>query len=139
MGCGMETVVRYLGNTKFEAACRGHKVVCDQPAENQGTDTGMSPPEFLLVSLATCAGYYASQYLLTRALSTEQLTIRVSAEKGAPPPRLASFVVEVEAPHVDPKHRDGLLRAVKACLIHNTLSHAAAIDLHVHTATPVVA
>jgi putative redox protein len=135
----METVVRYLGHTKFEASCRGHRILCDQPVENQGTDAAMSPPEFLLVSLGTCAGYYASQYLLTRALSTDQLTIRVSAEKAAQPARLASFVIEVEAPHVDPKHRDGLLRAVKTCLIHNTLSHPAAIDLHVHTAAPVIA
>lgn len=99
----------------------------------------MTPPEFLLVSLGTCAGYYASQYLLTRALSTDQLTIRVSAEKASQPARLASFVIEVEAPGVDPKHRDGLLRAVKTCLVHNTLSHPASIDLHVHTAAPVIA
>jgi uncharacterized OsmC-like protein len=67
----METLVRYLGHTKFEASTRGHRILCDQPVENQGTDAGMSPPEFLLVSLGTCAGYYATQYLLTRALSTD--------------------------------------------------------------------
>jgi putative redox protein len=135
----METVVRYLGHTKFEASCRGHRILCDQPVENQGTDAAMTPPEFLLASLGTCAGYYASQYLLARALSTDQLTVHVSAEKAAQPARLASFVIEVEAPHVDPKHRDGLLRAVKTCLIHNTLSHPASIDLQVHTAAPVIA
>jgi uncharacterized OsmC-like protein len=134
----METVVRYLGKTKFEATARGHRVVCDQPFENQGSDAGMTPPEFLLVSLATCAGYYATQYLQTRALSTEKLTVRVSAEKAAQPARLSSFIIEVEAPYVDAKYRDGLVRAVNTCLIHNTLSHAAAINLHVHTAAPVV-
>jgi hypothetical protein len=47
--------------------------------------------------------------------------------------------VEVEAPELDARHHDGLLRSVKACLIHNTLSYPAHIDLHVHTAAPVVA
>jgi hypothetical protein len=28
---------------------------------------------------------------------------------------------------------------VKTCLVHNTLSHPASIDLHVHTAAPVIA
>jgi uncharacterized OsmC-like protein len=98
----------------------------------------MTPPEFLLVSLGTCAGYYAAQYLKTRALDTDGLTVRVSAEKATQPARLASFVIEVEAPEVDAKYRDGLMRAVKTCLIHNTLSQTAAIDLRVHTATPVV-
>jgi uncharacterized OsmC-like protein len=135
----MEAVIRYLGNVKFEATARGHRVVCDQPVDNSGTDKGMTPPEFLLVSLGTCAGYYAAQYLRTRGLNSEMLTVRVSAEKATQPPRLASFTVEVEAPDVDPRHQDGLLRSVKACLIHNTLSQAPHIDLHVHTAAPVIA
>jgi hypothetical protein len=46
-------------------------------------------------------------------------------------------MIEVEAPDVDLKHHDGLLRSVKACLIHNTLSNTPNIELHVHTAAPV--
>lgn len=133
----MEAVIRHLGNLKFEAMARGHRLLCDQPVENQGTDKGMTPPELLLASLGTCAGYYAAQYLQTRGLSAQRVAIRVSADKATQPARLASFVIEVETPDVDPKHHDGLLRAVKACLIHNTLSHIPSIDLHVHTAAPV--
>ena len=31
---------------------RGHRLVCDQPRENGGADAGLTPPEFLLASLA---------------------------------------------------------------------------------------
>lgn len=134
----MEAIIRYQGESKFEATARGHRVVCDQPLENQGSDKGMTPPEFLLVSLGTCAGYYAAQYLKTRKLNADKLIVRVSAEKGAQPARLASFVIEVEAPELDARHRDGLVRAVKACLIHNTLTQPPAIDLQVHTAAPAL-
>jgi len=133
----MEAVIRHLGNLKFEAVARGHRLICDQPVENHGTDRGMTPPELLLASLGTCAGFYAAQYLQTRGLSAQRVVVRVSAEKATQPARLASFVIEVEAPDVDPKHHDGLLRSVKACLIHNTLSSTPNIDLHVHTAIPV--
>jgi putative redox protein len=133
----MEATIRHLGNLKFEAMARGHRLICDQPVENQGTDRGMTPPELLLASLGTCAGYYAAQYLQTRGLSSQRVVVRVSAEKVTQPARLASFVIEVAAPDVDPKHHDGLLRSVKACLIHNTLSSTPNIDLHVHTAVPV--
>jgi putative redox protein len=136
-GIIMETIVRYLGNTKFEAIARGHLVICDQPGENHGTDAGMSPPEFLLVSLGTCAGYYATQYLQVRGLDTKNLTVRVSAGKAARPTRLDMFVIEVEAPDVDARHYEGLLRAAKACLIHNTLNHGASVEIKVHTAEPV--
>jgi putative redox protein len=135
----MDTVIRHLGDLKFEAAARGHKVICDQPTENGGSDAGMTPPEFLLVSLGTCAAYYAAQYLRTRGLKTNQLTVRVSAEKASQPARLASCVIDVEMPDLDSKHCDGLRRAVKSCLIHNTLCQPPAIDLHVHSTAPALA
>ncbi len=133
----MEALIRHLGNMKFEAMARGHRLICDQPAENHGTDKGMTPPELLLASLGTCAGYYAAQYLQARGMSAQRVAVRVSAEKATAPARLGSFVIEVEAPDIDPKHQEGLFRAVKACLIHNTLSNAPSIELRVHTAVPV--
>ena len=62
----LEVVVNHLGAVQFEAKARQHTVYCDQPAENGGFDEGMTPPEFLLAALGTCAGYYAVQYLKAR-------------------------------------------------------------------------
>jgi len=132
----MEVTVHHLGDVKFEAVARGHRVVCDQPAENHGGDAGMTPPEFMLTSLGTCAGYYAAEYLRTRGLSAEGLTVSVSAEKAAGPARLAAFRVQVAVDGLDPRHEAGLLRAVKACLIHNTLVHAPAVEIAVETRVP---
>jgi len=129
----MEITVRHLGEVKFEATTRGHRVVCDQPPANGGGDAGMTPPEFLLASLGTCAGFYAAQYLKTRSLRTEGLEVVVSAEKAVQPARLGSFRIEVFAPGLDPQHEAGILRAVKACLIHNTLLHPPAIETVLHT------
>ena len=125
----MDVEILYLGEVKFEAIARGHRVICDQPATNGGSDSGMTPPEFLLVSLGTCAGYYAAQYLKTRSLPADGLRIKVTAEKAAQPARLGRFLIEVTAPELDPQHQAGILRAVKLCLIHNTLLHAPAIDI----------
>src|SRR5690242_7653186 len=119
----MEAIAEYTGAARFEVSARGHRVVCDQPVENGGADAGMTPPEFLLASLATCAGYYAAQYLNTRKLSTEGLKVAVSAQKAQAPARLAKFRIEVRLAELDSKHEAGLLRSVKACLIHNTLAH----------------
>lgn len=117
----METTATHLGGSKFEVTARSHRIVCDQPEDNGGADEGMTPPELLLASLATCAGYYAAQYLKARSLKTDRLTVRVNAEKAKQPARLGSFQIEVTAPGLEGRHEEGLLRAVKACLIHNTL------------------
>ena len=130
----MEVFANYLGASQFEATAQGHKVFCDQPLENGGFDEGMTPPEFLLVSLATCAAYYAAQYLNGRKLPSEGLSVRVSAEKARQPARLASFQIEVIVPGLDDRHQEDILRAAKACLIHNTLLGAPSIEVSVNTA-----
>jgi uncharacterized OsmC-like protein len=124
----MEVTIQHLEGVQFEASTRGHRVICDQPAENGGSDQGMTPPEYLLVSLGTCAGFYAAQYMKARSLATQGLEVKVSAEKAMQPARLGKFRIEVIVPGLDPQHEAGILRAVKACLIHNTLIQAPDIE-----------
>ena len=135
----MEVTIKHLGEVKFEATARGHRAICDQPPENGGSDSGMTPPEYLLVSLGTCAGFYAAQYLKTRSLPCQGLAVKVSAEKAAQPARLGKFRIEVTAPGLDAQQQAGLLRAVKACLIHNTLIHAPAIETVVNAPVEALA
>jgi len=126
----METTVRFLDGVRFEAESRGLTVLCDQPAENGGQNTGMTPPEFLLASLGTCAGYYAVQYLRARQLCTDGLTVKVEAGKATQPTRLDNFRILIDVPGLDDaRHRDGVIRAAKNCLIHNTMLHAPSIEI----------
>jgi uncharacterized OsmC-like protein len=130
-----ETSVRFLNGVSFEVVSRAHTLICDQPAENGGADSGMTPPELLLASLGTCAGFYAAQYLKARNLPADGLNIRVTAEKGTQPPRLASFRIEVESvAAADPRHSEGLQRAVEKCLIHHTLMHPPKIEVAIQPA-----
>ena len=131
----MEVIAQYLAGSKFQVTARGHRAICDQPVDNGGSDEGMSPPEFLLASLATCAAYYAAQYLKTRGLPSEDLGVRVTAEKALKPARLASFRIEVMGPVLEERHQAGMLRAVKACLIHNTLLGEPSIEIAVNIGT----
>ena len=133
----MQVIVKHLGNVKFEASTRGHSVICDQPSDNGGSGQGMTPPEFLLASLGACAGYYAAQYLKARNLPAGGLQVTVHADKLTQPARLGQFRIEVFVPGLDAHHEAGILRAVKACLIHNTLLHAPAIETVVRTTAEV--
>lgn len=130
----MEVTAGYLGDVKFEVVARDHRVICDQPLDNGGSDEGMTPPEFLLAALASCAAYYAAQYLKMRALPAGDLKVRVSAEKQLQPTRLGSFHIGIELPHLEARHQTGVLRAVKACLVHNTLLNASSIETSLVTA-----
>ncbi|MBI5085566.1 MAG: OsmC family protein [Acidobacteria bacterium] len=118
----MEVNVSYLGDVQFEAEARGHKIVCDQPLEAGGADEGMTPPEFLLASLATCAGFYAVQYLRARNLPSAGLRVKVVAEKALQPARLDHFVITVQAPGItQDRDVEGIRRSAEKCLVKNTM------------------
>ena len=137
----MDVDAEYRGRSEFEVIARNHRVICDQPIENKGSDAGMTPPEFLLASLATCAGYYAAEYLNSRGLPSSELKVRVTAAKALNPARLGWFDIEITAPGLDERHGNGVLRAARACLIHNTMLSAPVINVRVNAneATPPLA
>jgi putative redox protein len=128
----MEVKVEHLGGMQFEITARQHRIACDQPIENGGFDEAMTPPELLLASLGSCAGFYAAQYLRKHKLATEGTIVRVSAEKAANPPRLNRFRIHVELPSgVGDEHIAGIEESVRHCLIHNTLLNPPSISLEV--------
>jgi prolyl-tRNA editing enzyme YbaK/EbsC (Cys-tRNA(Pro) deacylase)/uncharacterized OsmC-like protein len=130
----MESHTRYVDGKKFETEIGRHRILTDQPVSQGGTNAGPSPPELLLASLGACAGHYAEEYLRTRSLPSRGLEVHVDAQKGTQPARLASFHISVTIPEIDEKHRLGVLRSVKACLIHNTLLTSPLIEVEVSAA-----
>ena len=118
----MEVTIEHLDRVKFAIHSRSHTVLCDQPAENGGEDSGMTPPELLLASLGSCAAFYAVQYLKTRRLAESGVEVRVTAEKLKQPARLGNFRVHVSCPvALTEEQTEGLMRSVHHCLVHNTL------------------
>ena len=131
----MEVFVEHLGAMQFDIKARQHSVICDQPEDNGGFDEGMTPPEFLLAALGSCAAFYAAQYLRKKGLAKEGTRVRVTAEKVPAPPRLDNFRIEIDAPvPLSTEHKAGVEEAVKHCLIHNTLLHPPAIELDIRQA-----
>jgi len=137
----MEVTVEHLGSMQFEIRARGHFIASDQPMEHGGFDEGMTPPELLLASLGSCAGFYASQYLRKHELAMEGTRVRVTCDKVKDPlPRMANFAVEIDSPvELTEKHRQGVRESVAHCLVHNTLTRPSKITLKVQCPTPVKA
>jgi putative redox protein len=128
----MEVTVQHLGAVQFEIKARQHTIACDQPIENGGYDEGMTPPELLLASLGSCAGFYAAQYLRKYKLATEGTRVRVTADKVKDPARIENFRIEIETPiELSEQHRAGVERSVHHCLIHNTLLHPPQITIEI--------
>ena len=134
----MEVKVSHLGNVRFSIQSRSHTILCDQPADNGGEDSAMTPPELMLASLGSCAAFYAVQYLKTRNLADSGVEVSVTAEKLKGPARLGEFKIHVQYPvALDQEHAEGLMRSVKHCLIHNTLLAPPKVEIDLALKEPV--
>jgi len=133
----MEVTIEHLGALQFEIKARQHALVSDQPLDNGGHDEGMTPPELLLASLGSCAGFYAAAYLKKHNLADTGTRVRVTADKVKHPARIENFVIEVEVPlELTAEQQKGVEDAVHHCLIHNTLLSPPKISLEIKVGVP---
>jgi len=136
----MEVKITHLDKVKFAIQSRSLSMICDQPTENGGEDSGMTPPELLLASLGSCAAFYAVQYLKTRNLAETGVEVTVTPEKLKQPARVGNFRVHVVCPvPLTEEQTEGLMRSVHHCLVHNTLQSPPEIKIELAIAEPAMA
>jgi uncharacterized OsmC-like protein len=124
----MEVKITHLDKVKFAIHSRSHSVICDQPTENGGEDSGMTP------------AFYAMQYLKTRNLAETGVEVTVTAEKLKQPARVGNFRVHVVCPvSLTEEQTEGLTRSVHHCLVHNTLLTPPEIKIELAVAEPAKA
>ena len=135
----MEVRITHLDQVKFAIHARSHSILCDQPTDNGGEDSGMTPPEFLLASLGSCAAFYAVQYLKTRSLDDRGVEVSVTADKLKQPSRIGNLRIHVACPlPLRDDQKEGLMRSVYHCLVHNTLLNPPEIKIELAVGEPAL-
>lgn len=119
----MEIKVRFPGGKKVEAEFAGHTVLTDQPVPAGGENAAPSPYDLFLASLATCAGFFALNFLQSRDLPTEGLVVRQKDTWDREKRRLDRVEIEVVAPPGFPeKYLEALRRAAEQCKVKRVVA-----------------
>ncbi len=129
----MRMNIRHQGKACFLASCRGHEIRIDQPKDNGGDDTGMTPPELMAAALASCIGFYVARYCEQAGLNSEGLEVDCDWQVGGDPRRMQSFDIVVHAPKVPARRQAALQRVAHHCLIQATLDAGSNVRLNVQT------
>ncbi|MDQ7002102.1 MAG: OsmC family protein [Ghiorsea sp.] len=111
----------FEGGSRFTVACRSHSITIDQPKDNGGEDMGMTPPEIMASSLASCIGFYVARYCEQAKIDATGLTVSCDWQVGGKPKHMESFDVQVALPNFPEKRRKAIERVAQSCLIHATL------------------
>jgi uncharacterized OsmC-like protein len=116
----MELVIESIGGDRHLVTARGHHLVVDQPEDAGGSDSGLTPTELFVASLAACVGHYARRAL---GAASPGATVRCSwSMSDAPPWRVTDIALEVALPPgTSPARQAAVQRAVQHCTVHNSL------------------
>jgi putative redox protein len=122
--------VVHRGGDRFDIDVRGHVIRTDQPAGDGGDDTGPTPTELFIASLAGCVAFYARRYLDRHDLPTEGLAVEADFRMGSRPARVARIEVRLTIPaEVPVERREALLAVASHCTVHNSLITAPEISV----------
>ncbi|WP_226776148.1 OsmC family protein, partial [Arthrobacter sp. ES1] len=95
-----------------------------------GEDTGPTPTELFIASLAGCVAFYARRYLQRHDLPTEGLAVEADFEMGSRPARVARINVHLTIPDgVPAERREALLAVASHCTVHNSLTSVPEISV----------
>ena len=126
----MEMNVRFPQGLSVEASFKGFHVLTDQPAAIGGGGTAPSPLDLFLASIGTCAGYYAMRFCQARGLPTEDVVLRLTAEKDAATKRYPRLSMTIELPPEFPeKYREAIVSAAQHCSVKKHLLEPPEIEI----------
>lgn len=113
----------YEGGTAFRMDCRGHSVRIDQPADNGGEDSAMTPPELFASSLAACIGHYVANYCKQAGIDASGLKVDADWATSDKPRRIGELSFKVMLPGIPESRRKAVERVASSCLLHATLEN----------------
>jgi len=106
------------GGQSVDAVVDDKLIHTDQPVKDGGDDSGPSPFDLFLGSIATCAGYYALAFCQRRKIPTDNLRLTVKCIPDESKKRLGRIVTEIAPPPDFPeKYKAALVRAVDLCTV----------------------
>ena len=112
--------VRHDERDSFEISIRGHQLVVDQPLEDGGRDSGPTPTELCVASLASCVAHYARRFLARHGLP-DDVTVTADWSMDRPPARVGGVVLTVATVELPDELTERFQRTISHCTVHNTL------------------
>ena len=123
--------ITFPGGVQVKAEYNGFEVLTDQPAGNGGENSAPSPFDLFLVSLGTCAGFFALRFCQQRELPTSGMRLSLSTDRNPETKRLDRIQITLNLPDNFPeKYRDAIIRATEQCAVKKALNDPPEIELH---------
>jgi ribosomal protein S12 methylthiotransferase accessory factor len=115
---GTEIHVSFPGNLRVEAKVGEFIIATDQPEKSGGEGTAPAPFALFASSIATCAGFFAVKFCLTRKIDTEGMKLSMTYDWDKEQKRYPKMTLQLTLPKGFPaKYHAAILRAMDQCVV----------------------
>lgn len=126
----MSLRVEFRGGSRYDIVSGAHFVITDQPADEGGTDAGMSPVHLFVGSLASCVAYFVGRYCARHRIPCEGFTVEADWTMAEQPHRVGAVALRIRLPEsLNPSDRERLLRVAHGCTVHQSLVVPAEVQI----------
>lgn len=120
-----KVVVNGRNSTEFKVRAGNYEFNIDSEGNN-----GITPPDTLLASLASCIGVYIRKYCRNTSIDLKEFEITVEGELSGDKPvsfRKIYAKIDFKGAPLDEMRRRSVISFIKNCPVHNTLKNPAEI------------
>lgn len=125
------TVTAYINHTQYktEITSRQHSIIADEPADLNGTDTGLTPNELLLASLSSYTAITLQMYINRKMWAVNEITVKLelfTTDAGT----IIKSKVNVKG-NLNPDQKKRIEHIANACPVHKILTGKIIIETNV--------
>lgn len=126
----MDMQISFTGNKKVAATYKGFTIETDQPVGGGGDGTALSPFDLFVVSLGTCAGFFALQFMQQRDIPTEGSGLGLSITRDPESHLVSKLKIDIQLPPDFPeKYKPAIIRAAETCTVKRHLDNPPQIEI----------
>jgi len=118
----MSMKITFPGGYAVNAHYKGFEIPTDQPEDNGGANSAPAPFDLFLVSLGTCAAFYAMRFCQQRGLPTDELEFEMDTVDHPVTHRTEKIIMTIKVPAEFPeKYRRAIVRATNQCSVKRAI------------------
>lgn len=117
--------VSFPGGKRVDAQIGETVIKTDQSLKNGGAESAPKPFQLFLASIATCTGIYALEFCLTRKLSVEGLSLKMSCDREPEGKLYTRMIIDLRLPDGFPdKLVPAIIRSMDLCAVKKHIGNA---------------
>jgi ribosomal protein S12 methylthiotransferase accessory factor len=122
--------VSFPGGMKVAAKYKNHTLITDQPRQSGGLDEAPSPFDLFIISIGTCAGFYALNFCKVRNITTDGMRMSLETDFDPGQKLISNIRIHLTLPEGFPdEYRLPIIRAIESCTVKKHLNNPPAFDV----------